>query len=97
MSNPFSVSYGQLGDALGQLQAQTQQLESIVQNVQQRAQSTLASWDGQAKDAYAAAQQKWTTAINDMVQRLSMKAAAGFSAMEQYQSADAASAGGFQG
>jgi WXG100 family type VII secretion target len=95
MSNPFAVSYGSLGDSLAQLQAQTQQLEQIVEDVQSRVSASFASWDGQAQLAYQAAQTQWNSAMTDMASRLALKASSGSQAMENYSVADRASAQGF--
>ncbi len=60
------VNFGALNQAGADIQKAINELESQLAELEAAARPLVATWEGGAQQAYAARQQKWTTASEDL-------------------------------
>jgi early secretory antigenic target protein ESAT-6 len=66
MTDKLVVNFAALHQAAGDIQNAISSMESQLHEAESTAQPLVASWDGDAKEAYQQRQQKWTQAANDL-------------------------------
>jgi len=70
MTDKIVVSFAALHQAAGDIQSAVHSMREQLGQAEDTAKPLVATWDGEAKDAYLQRQQKWTQAANDLATML---------------------------
>jgi WXG100 family type VII secretion target len=89
------ANFGSLADGEAQFVAAYNGLSSTVNNLDSQLRGSLATWDGQARDAYYQAKAIWDRAMADMGQVISGLSSVIGTANANYQSAESTNAAMF--
>jgi early secretory antigenic target protein ESAT-6 len=81
----ITVSFDGLDALASDIGAQASTLQSTLENLQSRIKPVIAQWDGATSGAYAASQDKWDKAAEDLQQVLAQIGTAVRSAAEAFQ------------
>ncbi len=84
----IKVDFAGLETLASDIGAQASTLQSTLENLQSRIKPVIAQWDGATSGAYAASQQKWDTAAEDLQQVLAQIGTAVRAAGESFQSGE---------
>ncbi|MGD7707361.1 WXG100 family type VII secretion target [Microlunatus sp. Y2014] len=68
MSDFTAVNAGQMQQGISDLNTAHKGTDSTLTQLEGELEQSLAQWDGQAREAYQAAKQKWDAAANHMAQ-----------------------------
>ena len=88
----FQVNYGALDSAAADIKSGASNLQGCLDDLENTLNQLRSSWEGQAQEAYNAAQVKWNQGLEGVLSRTS---AAVDSARSNYQQTDQASAARF--
>ena len=91
----FQVQYGALDQAAADINTGAGNLDSCLSDLEQTLNQLVASWEGQAQEAYQAAQRKWNEGLNGPKDVLRKTSTAVDSARTNYQQTDQSSAARF--
>ena len=91
----FQVQYGALDQAASDITTGAGNLESCLNDLENTLNQLRSSWEGQAQEAYQAAQLKWNEGLEGLKDVLRRTSAAVDSARSNYQQTDQSSAARF--
>ena len=91
----FQVNYGALDGAAADIKSGASNLQGCLDDLENTLNQLRSSWEGQAQEAYNAAQVKWNQGLEGLKDVLSRTSAAVDAARSNYQQTDPASAARF--
>ena len=91
----FQVNYGALDGAAADIKSGAANLQACLDDLENTLNQLRSSWEGQAQEAYNAAQVKWNQGLEGLKDVLTRTSAAVDSARSNYQQTDQASAARF--
>lgn len=89
------VNFGQLSQAANDLQQTSKQIENELNELEQFLKPLVATWEGEAQQAYQAAQDEWDKAAKNMQEICAKMGMAVNTANEAYQSGEKKNAARF--
>ena len=91
----FQVNYAALNSAAADIKTGASNLQSCLDDLENTLNQLRSSWEGQAQEAYNAAQVQWNQGLDGLKDVLTRTSAAVDSARSNYQQTDQASAARF--
>ena len=91
----FQVNYGALDGAAADIKSGASNLQGCLDDLENTLNQLRSSWEGQAQEAYNAAQVKWNQGLEGLKDVLRRTSAAVDSARSNYQSTDQSNAARF--
>ena len=91
----FQVNYGALDGAAADIKSGAANLQGCLDDLENTLNQLRSSWEGQAQEAYNAAQVKWNQGLEGLKDVLSRTSAAVDSARSNYQQTDQSNAARF--
>jgi WXG100 family type VII secretion target len=91
----FDVNHGGVDGIYAELSRRTNEIRSLLSDLERVSEATLASWDGTARDAYARAKVEWNSAANAMAAMIANRSTTLNNINQNYQAQDRSAAGLF--
>ncbi|GAB2650352.1 WXG100 family type VII secretion target [Saccharopolyspora gloriosae] len=91
------VDFGQLSQAADDLGGAATKIQAELDELENMLKPLVASWEGQAQEAYRAAQDEWDKAAQNMIEIAAKMGMAVNAANDSYQAGEAKNAGRFGG
>ena len=91
----FQVNYGALDGAAADIKSGASNLQGCLDDLENTLNQLRSSWEGQAQEAYQAAQRKWNEGLEGLKDVLRKTSTAVDSARSNYQQTDQSSAARF--
>lgn len=92
MSSPLLVDFARVAETSSEIQNAISRMRSSLDELERHAAPLIATWDGQARDAYVARQKAWRDASENLIETLTSVRRALDESLAQYQATEAANA-----
>ncbi|HEY2225943.1 WXG100 family type VII secretion target [Actinomycetospora sp.] len=96
MADRIKVSFGALDTAVADLNSGVQQMGQRMQQLRSDIAPMLSTWDGAARESYAAAQQQWDSGWSELQSALGQLQQATAGSNEEYNATERAAMQSFQ-
>lgn len=91
----YMVNHGGVDGIYADLNRRTQEIRTLLAELERVSEATLATWDGRTRDSYYRAKAEWNSAANAMVTLLAGRTTVLNNINQNYQAQDRSAAGLF--